>query len=151
MPEIIISDTSCLIILKKINQLEILTKLYSKVWVTPEILKEFGEELVGIEVRRAADNNLIQAFSRMVDLGEASALALAIETKNSLLILDDRKARKLAETLGLVTTGTLGVLLKAKQSGYIQSIKDVLTSLKATDFRISDRLVEEILKEAGEI
>jgi predicted nucleic acid-binding protein len=151
MPEIIISDTSCLIILKKINQLEILTKLYSKVWVTPEVLQEFGEELVGIEVRRASDNNLIQVFSRMVDLGEASALALAIETKNSLLILDDKKARKLAETLGLATTGTLGVLLKAKRSGYIQSMRDVLTSLNTTDFRISDKIVKEILKEAGEI
>jgi predicted nucleic acid-binding protein len=151
MPEIIISDTSCLIILKKINHLEILTKLYSKVWVTPEVLHEFGEELVGIEVRRASDNNLIQVFSRMVDLGEASALALAIETKNSLLILDDKKARKLAETLGLTTTGTLGVLLKAKRSGYIQSMTDVLTSLNTTDFRISDRIVKEILKEAGEL
>jgi len=151
MPDIIISDTSCLIILKKINQLEILTKLYSKVWVTPEVLKEFGEELIGIEVRGATDNNLIQAFSRMVDLGEASALALAVETKNSVLILDDKKARKLAETLGLATTGTLGVLLKAKQSGYIKSMKEILISLNATDFRISDRIVNEILKEAGEI
>ncbi|MBN8653075.1 MAG: DUF3368 domain-containing protein [Cytophagales bacterium] len=151
MPDIIISDTSCLIILKKINQLEILTKLYSKVWVTPEVLKEFGEELIGIEVRGATDNNLIQAFSRLVDLGEASALALAVETKNSVLILDDKKARKLAETLGLATTGTLGVLLKAKQSGYIKSMKEILISLNATDFRISDRIVNEILKEAGEI
>ena len=151
MPDIIISDTSCLIILKKINQLEILTKLYSKVWVTPEVLKEFGEELIGIEVRGATDNNLIQAFSKLVDLGEASALALAVETKNSVLILDDKKARKLAETLGLATTGTLGVLLKAKQSGYIQSMKEILISLNATDFRISDRIVNEILKEAGEI
>lgn len=151
MPEIIISDTSCLIILKKIDQLGVLRKLYSKVWVTPEVLQEFGEELIGVEVKEASDTNLILAFSRLVDLGEASSLALAVETKNSLLILDDKKARKLAQTLGIVTTGTLGILLKAKQSGYIQSIKVVITRLKETDFRISDRIVKEILKEAGEI
>lgn len=151
MPDIIISDTSCLIILKKINLLDLLTKLYSKVWVTPEVLREFGEELVGIEVKEASNKNLVQAFSRMVDLGEASALALAVETKNVLLILDDRKARKVAETFKITTTGTLGILLKAKKHGYIPSMKDVLNSLSNTNFRISDKVVNEILKEAGEI
>ncbi|HMR57685.1 MAG TPA: DUF3368 domain-containing protein, partial [Cyclobacteriaceae bacterium] len=105
----------------------------------------------GVEVKEASDKNLIQAFSRMGDLGEASALALAVETRNVLLILDDRKARKVAETFKIATTGTLGILLKAKQSGYIQSMKDVLNSLNDTNFRISDKIVNEILKEAGEI
>lgn len=53
--------------------------------------------------------------------GEASAIALALETADNVLILDDWKARRLAERLGLSVTGTLGVLIKAKNTGIIPS------------------------------
>jgi len=152
MPEIIISDTSCLIILHKIGQLPLLPKLYSQIFVTSLIAKEFGGDLpTEIVVRDAKDLNLIRTLSLTVDEGEASAIALALEMKESILVLDDRKARKFARSLGLKLTGTLGILLIAKQRGVIPSVKQILDELRMTDFRISQEIIDSMLKEAGEI
>lgn len=151
MPEIIISDTSCLIILKKIGQLQLFPKLYSQIFVTSLIAKEFGSDLPSeIVVRDAQDINLIKTLSLTVDEGEASAIALAFEIDGSILVLDDRKARKFASSLGLKFTGTLGILLKAKQLGVLPSVKQILDELRKTDFRISQHIIDRMLMEAGE-
>jgi predicted nucleic acid-binding protein len=84
-------------------------------------------------------------------LGEASALALAKETDNALLLLDDLKARKLASKLKLKYTGSLGVINKAKQLGIIKQVKPLIDKIILTDFRIADNIVSEILKINNEI
>jgi len=151
MPEIIISDTSCLIILQKIGHLHVLPKLYSHIYVTPSIVKEFGGDLpIEIKVREAGDVNLIKTLSQIVDEGEASAIALAFEIENSTLVLDDRKARKFASSLGLKITGTLAILVKAKRAGLLPSLKQIAEVLRKTDFRLSQEIIDKIIKEAGE-
>ena len=86
----------------------------------------------------------------MVDKGEASAIALAHEIENKYLITDDLEARKLAIKLGLSIIGTLGVLLRAKQVGYINAVKPFIELMKQTDFRMSDDLYRTVLRKAGE-
>ena len=86
-----------------------------------------------------------------VDKGEASALALAIEQSDCLLILDDLKARKLAKELKLNYTGTLGILVEAKLRGHINSMKKVLEKIKKTNYRISPSLEKKILNKSGEM
>ncbi len=79
-------------------------------------------------------------------MGEASAIALAKEFDNdALLLLDDLKARKLAVRLNLKITGTLGIIHKAKQMGIIGKVKPLINLLLETDFRISNRIVDEML------
>ncbi|MCA1764041.1 MAG: DUF3368 domain-containing protein [Cryomorphaceae bacterium] len=85
-----------------------------------------------------------------LDLGEASAIALAVERDDSLLILDDLKARKLAKDLDLQITGILGVLNKAKALGLIPKLKSLLDQLRATDFRVSENIIKNLLKRNGE-
>jgi predicted nucleic acid-binding protein len=85
-----------------------------------------------------------------VDLGEASAIALAAENQPSLLIIDDLRGRKLAERLNLMYTGTLGLILRAKKTGVLPEIKPLLSRIQMTNFRISPSLVLSILREAGE-
>jgi len=85
-----------------------------------------------------------------IDKGEASAIALALETSENIIILDDWKARKLAERLGLSVTGTLGVIIKAKNNGIIPTIKPYLDKIRETNFRISEELEQIALKEANE-
>ena len=85
-----------------------------------------------------------------IDKGESSAIALALETPNSTKILDDYKARKVAERLGLTFTGTIGVIIKAKLSGIIPSIKPILEKIKQTDFRLSAEIELFALKVANE-
>ena len=72
-----------------------------------------------------------------IDRGESSAIALALETPDSTIILDDYKARKIADQLGLIFTGTIGVIIKAKLNGIIPTIKPLLEKIKQTDFRLS--------------
>ena len=82
--------------------------------------------------------------------GESSAIALALEINDSTVILDDYKARKVAEKLGLNITGTIGVIVKAKINGIIPSIKLLLKKIKQTDFRLSTEIELLALSEAGE-
>jgi predicted nucleic acid-binding protein len=85
-----------------------------------------------------------------IDRGESSAIALALETPDSTIILDDYKARKIAEQLGIIFTGTIGVIIKAKLNGIIPSIKPLLEKIKQTDFRLSAEIELQALKEANE-
>ncbi len=86
-----------------------------------------------------------------IDKGESSAIALAIETPDSTVIIDDYKARKIAEKLGLTYTGTIGVIIKAKLLGIIPSIKPLLEVIKQTDFRLSADIELQALKESKEV
>lgn len=151
MPNIIISDTSCLIVLSNIEELDLLQKLYGHIATTLEIAKEFGEELPEwIEVLNVKDQTRQQLLALQIDKGESSAIALAMETPNSTIILDDYKARRIASQLGLTYTGTIGIIVKAKLQGVISSILPLITKIKKTNFRLSAELELEALKQAGE-
>ena len=77
-------------------------------------------------------------------------MALALEIDNSLLIIDNYKARRLAKTLHIGYLGTIGVLIMAKQRGIIKTIKPFLEKIKKTNFRISAELELQALIEAKE-
>ncbi len=152
MHKVIISDTSCLILLSKINELGLLKEVYGQIVTTTEIATEFGETLpIWVEILSVKDELRQQILEMQIDKGESSAIALALEMNYSLIILDDLKARKVAGQLGIKFTGTLGVIIKAKLSGKIDSIKPLLFKIKQTNFRISSELENEALKEAGEV
>ena len=152
MPETVISDTSCLIILSKIGELEILKTVYGQIITTSEIAEEYGEKLPDwIEIRSVSDQYRSKILEMQLDKGEASAIALAIEIPDGTLILDDHKARRVAEHLGLAYTGTIGVIIKAKLNGHISSIKPIFNKIKETNFRISEDIELQAYKEAREL
>ena len=152
MPDIIISDTSCLIILSNIGELDLLRQLYSSITTTFVIADEFGQQLPDwIIIKSAANETYQQILELQVDRGEASAIALAIENSPCTLIVDDYKARKVAIGMGIAITGTLGIIIRAKINGIIPSIKPYLDKIKQTDFRLSDELIKLAYKEAGEL
>ena len=94
---IIIADTSCFILLDKIDYLEILQKLFGQVTTTTEVSNEFGKQLPEwVNIENVKDKKQQLLLEAEIDKGEASAIALAMENKNALLILDDYKARKTA-------------------------------------------------------
>ena len=89
--DIIISDTSCLILLTNIGELDILKKLGKQVIVTPEINKEFGKPLPDwIEIKSSKDQHYQRLLEIEIDVGEASAIILAMEIQNSILIIQCR-------------------------------------------------------------
>ena len=86
MPGIIVSDTSSLIVLKKIGRLEILQTLFGQITITQEIAEEFNNPLPDfISIQNPKDKNYQKILESFLDDGEASAIALAIETKECLL------------------------------------------------------------------
>lgn len=103
-----------------------------------------------LEVKLVKDISKQKWLEVHIDKGEASVIALALETPNSLIILDDWKARTIAEELKIKVTGTIGVIIKAKNIGLIDSVKPYLDKIKETDFRISDELIKTALAAANE-
>jgi len=151
MPEAIISDTSCFIILSKIGELLLLAKLYGTIITTPQIAEEFGENLPEwIRIIPVSDEYKLRLLELQIGRGEASAIALALERKGSLLILDDYKARCLAAQLELNYTGTLGLIISAKRKGIIPTVKPLIEKIKQTNFHISIELESKVLIEADE-
>jgi predicted nucleic acid-binding protein len=117
--------------------LDLLKELCKIVYITPEVAAEYGEPLPDwIQAIPVKDTQKIQAIRTNLDLGESSAIALALETENSLLVLDEKKARSYAKHLGLSLTGTLGLLLLAHKAGLIESLDTILAELKQHNFRI---------------
>ena len=151
MPKTIISDTSCFIILTNIGELELLNKVFGQVITTPEIAEEYGEILPEwVEIIAVTDKYRQKLLEMQIDKGESSAIALALDISDSTVILDDYKARKIAEQLGITYTGTIGVIIKAKLIGIIPSIKPLLQKIKQTNFRLSAEIELLALKEANE-
>ena len=151
MPRTIISDTSCFIILANIGELDLLRRVYGQVTTTVDIANEYGEKLPEwVEIKDVKDRYRQQLLEMQIDKGESSAITLALETSDSTLILDDYKARRIAEQLGLSYTGTVGVIIKAKLKGLIPSIKPFIEKIRQTDFRISADIELQALKEANE-
>jgi predicted nucleic acid-binding protein len=100
MPKTIISDTSCFIILTNIGELELLYQLYGQISTTPDIAAEYGDPLPAwVEIVSVADKHKQQLLELQIDKGESSAIALAMETPNSTIILDDIKHVKLQNNL----------------------------------------------------
>jgi predicted nucleic acid-binding protein len=141
MPEkrykIIIADTSCLIGLTNIGHLDVLQQLFETVTITPEVAGEYGELLPSwICTQGVTDTSKTFAYNKILDVGESSAIALAMETKEVLLIVDDLQARQFAVSLGLEITGTLGVLLRAYDDDILPDLAIVVSKLRESGFRL---------------
>jgi len=146
---LIITDSGCLIALERIDRLDILSTLFSEVWIPPAVSQEFGRSLSWLKVVIPQDQGMIAALKLSVDDGEAEAIALGYEYQYR-LIVDDLKARKVAKRLGLRITGTVGILITAKKKGIIISVKDVIESLEFVGFYMSDALKIQALKLADD-
>jgi len=150
MQEKVYVDKSSLIILNKINALDLLNKIYSNVIITNYIQLELNEAIpswISVELTYNIDQSFLKNFN--LGLGETSIIINAIKN-NGFLILDDLKARKIATTLSLRYTGSIGILIIAKELKLIDSVKYYLEKIQETNFRLSDALINKILEIANE-
>ena len=100
MKEIIVSDSTCLIGLERINQLELLPALYYPIVIPPAVQEEFGRTFPWLRLDKPTNKGLVTSLKLLVDRGESEAIALAYERRYR-LIVDDRQARKLAQQMGI--------------------------------------------------
>lgn len=160
MPEVI-CNTSPLQYLHQIRQLDILHTLVGRVVVSAAVVRELAEgralglslpdpgSFTWVTIRAPAST---AALALVTDLGpgEAEVLALGLETAGSVVIVDDGLARRVAGTLGIPFTGTLGVLVDAKRAGLISAVAPLLDELQALRFRVAPDTRAAVLKIAGE-
>ncbi|GHB68470.1 DUF3368 domain-containing protein [Persicitalea jodogahamensis] len=146
----VIVDASCLILYKKIDRLDILQALFPELIATQEVIEECGFKPGWIQVKSFTSPAKYLALIVGLGKGEASSIALAMETDHSLLIIDEKKGRKKARELNLEIVGCLGILLLAKKLGVIESVKQIVDLIDNTNFRLSPTLRAKILKEANE-
>lgn len=161
MPEVI-CNTSPLQYLHQIGQLDLLPQLSGQIIVPSAVAAELAEGR-----RRGVDVPVPETFpwadvrvpasERVVRLvadlgpGETAVLLLALECADPVVILDDGLARRHAEVLGIPLTGTLGILLDAKQRGLVSSVTPLIDDLQRLGFRLSARTREIVLRRAGEV
>lgn len=162
----VVADTSPLFYLAKLGRLTLLRDLFEKVNVPDEVWKEtlaathkHPEILPGLRAAKS-DEWIIVSQLRMphampeldlLDAGEREAIALARELNADLLIVDDEAGRNVATRLGFTVTGTLGVLISAKQAGLLVALKPEIERLcTETTFRISAELKNNVIRRAGE-
>ncbi len=151
MHDAVISDASCLIVLSKIDAISLLNVVFHSVTTTPQVANEVGFELPSwIQLSNPKMTELLDDMPSSIDVGEASAIALALELTNSTLIIDDLSARNYAKRLGIDVTGTIGVLIRAKIDGHVGSIRPFVEAIRTTDFRFSETVEINAFILAGE-
>lgn len=162
MPDILtISNTSPLLYLHLVRQLELLPRLYREVFIPAAVKAELqagAERGVNVPKIRALPWLKVMPLASdtsiplVTDLGrgEAQAIALGLENPNSRLILDDTLARRIARLHKLQFTGTVGVIVKAKQAGLLPTVSPVIFALREAGLWLSDLLVTQVLRQAGE-
>lgn len=156
----VVSNTTPLISLIKIGKLYVLKELYGNIIISQEVFhelekgknKEYYTDLSlidWIEIKSIKDRNSLFYFMDL-DQGEAETIILANEIKADLVIMDERLGRLHAKHANLKITGTLGVLIKAKNQGVILSIKPLLTELQKKGIWLSKNLINRVLKLVNE-
>ncbi len=158
----VICNTSPFQYLHQIEQLHILSALAGKIIAPPAVVDELADgraagvdlpdlaQLDWVTVQNPAGQSALPLISDL-GAGESEVLMLALELPGSMVILDDMLARRVAESLSIRVTGTLGLLLDAKQAGLIPQVRPLLDQLQALRFRLSPTTYQAVLKLAGEL
>lgn len=161
---IIVSDTSPINNLAAINHLHLLHQLYGMVFIPEAVYRELTDPnfpVAGatevqtfdwIQTRTISDRTLVEALSNELDVGEAEAIALAVEMQAEQVLIDERRGRLVASQLNLRYTGILGVLVEAKSKGLIAGVRPLLDALiNEAGFWVAEPLYNSVLQLVNEI
>ncbi len=156
----VVSNTTPIISLLKLSRLDILKELYSEVSIPFAVFQEieagknksYYQDLTKVSWINIVKIHELNALKYFIDLdaGEAEAIVLATEIGADLIVIDEKIARFHAIHADLKVTGTLGILIKAKQLGLVSKLKPLLYELIEKDVWISEKLIGEILIQVEE-
>ena len=160
---IIVSNTTPLIGLAVIQRFALLRQFFGEITIQQAVYDEAviaGREAGGakqeilaadwIKVVAAKDRLAVEILLDELDLGEAKTIVLTREINADWVLMDERKGRRKLAQLNQQKIGTLGILLKARQSGLLSVLKRELELLRQNGFSISQQIIDEILHQVGE-
>lgn len=158
-----VSNSSPLIFYAAIGRFELLHEIYGEIMVSPAVWRETVAAGAGragtAEVRHApwirqqvpADQDIASPLLEFLDAGEAEAIALAMSQGPRVpVVLDDLRARRVAEEIGLAVTGSAGVLVQAKRMGLIPAVEPILTELRTVGLYLNEATIKRLLQLANE-
>jgi len=158
----VVSNTGPLVALETIGLTRLLAELFGNITVSSTVRREIEAGLgkPGADLF-AQQTNWLQVvpdapipdqwIANTLDAGEAATIALALQHRSNLVIIDDRKGRRVAEQIyGLSVLGTLGILARAKSAGLIKSLRPHLIQLQDSGYYLSDQLMEKVCRSCGE-
>lgn len=155
-----VADASPLILLARLDALELLPKLYDRIVVPVSVFDEatIAETPGASEIRRA--EGWLEIWRRPIrtrpmasalGLGEIDALSLAKELAADEVLIDERRGRAEARRMGLSTRGTSGVLVVAKRQGHIERVAPYFERLAAMGARVHPSIYRQLLESVGEL
>jgi predicted nucleic acid-binding protein len=163
---LVIGDSSTLIHLTSIGRLALLQTFYEQITIPPAVWNEVVEQGAGragatevaeareagwIHVVAPADEALIHLLKRDLDAGESEVIALAVERQADLILLDESEARRIAKGYNLDKTGVIGLLIRARREGLVESLQAEMERLQTEGgFWIEEGLVHRVLASIGE-
>lgn len=145
MKELIVSDSTALIVLTKTNLMALLLESYKEIIIPKAVQMEVGIALdKKIKVVKPTDTKKIAKLSKLLDRGESESIALAIEL-NAPLLIDERKGRKIALAEGLKIIGVLGLIIHAFYDAKIthQEALEFAKKLEKAGFYIAPALQKQ--------
>lgn len=149
----VVSDASAIIALNDIGLLDQLSPLFTSCTIPPAVAREIAPSvrLPGWITTRILTRPIDQrVLAAALDPGETEVLSLALELDHVGVVLDERSARRVGLSLGLPITGTVGILITARQQTLIPKLRPILEALRLVDFYMSEELVATALKLVGE-
>ena len=153
---VVVSDTTPLHYLILVGQESILEKLYGKVFIPPGVLAELGHASAPVAISTWAANlpawatvatpGTIPSRYDALDFGERQALALALEIKADLVLLDDKAARRAAQRDLMTVKGTLGIVADAANANLLDFVETV-EAVQRTSMHLDHEFVREIIEQ----
>jgi predicted nucleic acid-binding protein len=161
---IVVADAGPLIGLARVNQLDLLEKLYLQITIAARVLEELklssakpGAAMISAaidagwlrasQLKKKDDHSILNL---LVDAGEAESIQLALEQNADILIIDDRRGRKTAKSHDIRIIGTGGILIAAKRKGILDKVSPIMDDLADVGYRLSPDLYQRILDLADE-
>ncbi|WP_008308817.1 DUF3368 domain-containing protein [Leptolyngbya sp. PCC 6406] len=158
----IISNATPLIAFARIDQLSLLQKVVGKVFIPLGVAQEISAYKPGppgsidlaheswIETVSVKSEDTVSLLLSTLDRGEAEVIALALEVDAQVVLMDELTGRKVAESLNLKVTGSVGLLIRAKQLGHILAVKPYLQAMRDAGIYFSDRFIQAVLQQFDE-
>lgn len=161
MRKVIVNSTP-IIALAKAGKLDVLKAMYGQVIIPEAVFNEVTAKDDSAKAMLLKNNDWIKVksikntaekimFRARLHDGEVEVMILARELDADLVVIDDYAARKTAEYIGLTLTGTIGILIKAKQNGYIDEVMPIVQVMEQNGIYYSGQLKAQIRRATGEL
>ena len=156
----VVSDSGPLIHLARTGHFDLLHLLYKRILIPPAVYQEVAISGRGqdgsrelsqadwIHRRKPRRMDLVAALAAFLGRGEAEAIALAAERKNTLLLVDEVHGRRVADKMGISVRGSLGVLLQGCRENRVADLEAAIGRMRERGTWIEDAIVEAVLAAA---